>query len=253
MTETSTKTPGRGWQGAVLKLFGADDFELTVTRSEVVTDHYLRIGFSGGGLLSAKPVHPTLWVRLWFESDGKLHQRGYTLVDADPATDTFDIEFAIHDGAAARWAQGAQVGDTINATVMGSKFEFPEPAPAGWLLAGDTASLPAINSLLDAISASSTPTVPVTIWFEYQHESDKTLPLRTRDGDTVHWVAREREGTALVDAVRSAAFDAGDHFGWVALDSKSTRAVASIFKGDYKIGRKSVKSQAYWVEGRSFG
>ena len=54
-------------------------------------------------------------------------------------------------------------------------------------------------------------------------------------------------GEALVEAVSSSAFDASDHFGWVACDNRTTRAVARIFREDYKISRKSVKAQAYWV------
>ncbi|MEY1677422.1 siderophore-interacting protein [Gordonia sp. ABKF26] len=247
MSEVSTK--GRGWQGAVMKILGGDDFTFTVTAKESVTDHYLRLHFDGGGLLADSTVHPTMWVRLWFADGGKMHQRGYTLVDPDPSTDTFDIEFAIHDGTAARWARDAQAGDTIGATLMGSKFAIPEPAPVGWLIAGDTASLPAINSLLDTLGNSG---AGATIWFEYQHESDKSLPLRLRDQDTVHWIARGADGGALVDAVRSAAFDATDHFGWVALDSTNTRAVAGLFKGEFGLPKKSVKSQAYWIVGKSF-
>ena len=251
MGEVSIK--GRGWQGAVLKLFGADDYRFTVTSVEQVTDHYMRLGFTGGGILATGKLHPTMWVRMWFESDGKLHQRGYTLVDPNPATDTFSIEFAVHDGAAARWAQSATPGDEITATVMGTKFEWPNPQPKGFLIAGDTASMAAINSLLDAISASSQPDTPATVWFEYQHDSDKELVLRARPQDTVHWIPRERDGAALVDAVRSAAFDADGHFGWAALDSVSTRAVVALFKSDYKLGKKSIKAQAYWIPGKSFG
>ncbi|MBJ7289448.1 siderophore-interacting protein [Williamsia sp.] len=247
MAEQATAAPSKGWQGAVLKLFGADDYTLRVTRAEVVTEHYVRVGFTGGGLLAEKPVHPTMWLRLWFEANGKLHQRGYTIVDADPAADTFDIEFAIHDGTAARWAQTVRPGQEINATVMGSKFAFPDPAPTGWLLAADPASLAAINSLLDAISTSPAPTVPATIWFEYQHESDRGLPLRTRPGDTVHWIAREPGASTLVDAVRAAAATSPDHFGWVALEAANTRAVARIFKNDFGLSRKAVKAQAYWT------
>ncbi|WP_238421768.1 siderophore-interacting protein [Gordonia sp. 'Campus'] len=247
MSDTSTK--GRGWQGAVMKLMGADDYTFTVTGTESVTDHYLRLRFNGGGLLTDRAPHPTMWVRLWFADGGKMHQRGYTLVDPDPASDSFDIEFAIHDGTAARWAQRAQAGDTVGATLMGSKFAVPDPAPAGWLIAGDTASLPAINSLLDSLGPASP---AATVWFEYQHESDKSLPLRAREQDTVHWIPRERNGAALVDAVRDGVFDASDHFGWVALDSASTRAVAGLFKGEYRLPKKSVKSQAYWIEGKSF-
>jgi len=244
---------GRGWQGAVLKLFGADDFTLTVTRSEVVTEHYLRVHFTGGGLLASTPVHPTMWVRLWFEADGKLHQRGYTLVDPDPTTDSFAVEFAVHDGTAVRWARSASPGDTIAATVMGSKFTYPDPAPQGWLVAGDPASLAAVNSLFDAISASEAPEAPVTLWFEYQHDSDRDLPLRARDGDTVHWIRRGEDGTAIVDAIRAAAGPCEGWAGWVALEAVSTRAVTGILKNDFGLGRKGVTSLAYWTVGKSAG
>jgi NADPH-dependent ferric siderophore reductase len=52
---------------------------------------------------------------------------------------------------------------------------------------------------------------------------------------------------ALVQAVSSSAFDAADHFGWVACDNRTTREVAKIFREDYKVPRKSIKAQAYWV------
>lgn len=234
-----------------MKLFGGDDFELTVTGTREISEHYLALSFAGGGLLKATELHPTMWVRCWFAKDGALHQRGYTLVDPDAAADTFDIEFALHDGTAADWARAARPGDTIAVTVMGSKFAFPDPAPTGLLLAGDTASLPAINSILDAAGAAGLP-APATIWFEYQHDSDRDLPMRTRDGDTVHYVPRERDGARLVDEVRSAAFAAPGQFGWVALDDGSTRAIAGIFKNDFGLGRKRVKSMAYWKVGKPF-
>ncbi len=61
------------------------------------------------------------------------------------------------------------------------------------------------------------------------------------------WVDRKNAGESLVQAVQSAAFDAADHFGWVACDNRTTRAVAKVLREDYKITRKSVKAQAYWV------
>ena len=58
---------------------------------------------------------------------------------------------------------------------------------------------------------------------------------------------REDDGGALVEAVAAAAFDAPDHFGWVACDNRTTRAVARVLREDYKIPRKSVKARAYWA------
>ena len=230
----------RGFAGAVLKLLRAGDYELTVTASTQVTPHYLRLSFQAGGLLADRVLHPTMWIRMWFSDGDKLHQRGYTLVNPDPANDTVDVEFALHDGVASRWAQQAAPGDTIEVTVLGSSFALPDPRPAGYVIVGDTASLPAINSLLDAIGDA-----PAQVFLEAAHDDDKQLPVAR--GTDVTWVDRKNAGESLVQAVESAAFDAADHFGWVACDNRTTRAVAKLLREDYNIPRKAIKAQAYWV------
>ena len=53
-----------------------------------------------------------------------------------------------------------------------------------------------------------------------------------RDID-VTWVTRNNGGGELLEAVRSAAFDAGDHFGWVACDTRTTRNVAKSLREDF--------------------
>jgi NADPH-dependent ferric siderophore reductase len=232
--------PSRGFSGAVLKLLRAGDYELTVTGSREISPHYLRLSFDAGGMLTDRPLHPTMWIRMWFDDGGKQHQRGYTLVDPDPDADTVDIEFALHDGVASRWARQARPGDTIAVTVLGSNFTLPEPSPSGYVIVGDTASLPAINSLLTAIGDS-----PARVFLEAGHEEDKQLPV-ARGADVV-WIDRKNGGAALIEAVSAEAFDAADHFGWVACDNRTTRAVAKVFREDYRIPRKSIKAQAYWV------
>jgi NADPH-dependent ferric siderophore reductase len=235
----SDRMPSRGFSGAVLKLLRAGDYQLTVTGRREISPHYLRLSFNAGGMLTDRPVHPTMWIRMWFADGEKLHQRGYTLVDPNPTADTVDIEFALHDGVASRWAQDARPGGTIEVTVLGSSFTLPEPAPKGYVIVGDTASLPAINSLLTAIGNT-----PAKVFLEAGHD-DKQLPV-ARSADVV-WVDRKNGGEALVQAVGSSAFDAADHFGWVACDNRTTRAVAKVFREEYSIPRKSIKAQAYWV------
>ena len=236
----SDKVPLRGFQGAVLKLLRASDYQVTVTGRRELSPHYLRLSFDAGGLLTDRPLHPTMWIRMWFADGERLHQRGYTLVDPNPVADTVDIEFALHGGVASRWAQEARPGDTIDVTVLGSNFTLPEPAPKGYVIVGDTASLPAIDSLLTAIGDA-----PARVFLEAGHDDDKQLPV-ARSADVV-WVDRKNSGEALVEAVTSSSFEATDHFGWVACDNRTTRAVAKVFRDDYKIPRKSIKAQAYWV------
>lgn len=231
--------PERGIEGALVKLWQGGDYTLTVTGRTEITPNFLRLHFTGPELLTERAIHPTMWVRGWFPDGWRAHQRGYTLVNPDPETGTVDIDFAMHDGIATRWARNATVGDTLEVTVLGSDFSIPEPAPAGYVIVGDAASLPAINSLLEAIGDA-----PAQVFLESAHDNDREIPTGRAD---VTWIDRENDGAALVKAVAEAAFDAPDHFGWVACDNRTTRAVAKVLRDDYKIPRKAVKARAYWA------
>lgn len=231
--------PSRGLTGALVKLWRGGDYELTVTGRTEISPHYLRLHFDSGDLLKERSIHPTMWIRGWFPDGDKSHQRGYTLVNPDPVAGTVDIDFALHDGLATRWAQLAEPGDVLEVTVLGSNFQLPTPAPAGWVIVGDTASLPAINSLLEAIGDT-----PAKVFLEAGYDDDRGLPVHG-DAD-VTWVDRKDAGAALVEAVRSAAFDASDHFGWVACDNRTTRSVTKVLREQYSIPKKSLKALAYW-------
>lgn len=242
----------KGWQGAVLKMYRAKDYTFTVRSSTLISDYYQRLRVDDGGLLRDADLHPTIWARLWFEHpSGKPHQRAFTIVDPDGDAEEFALEVAIHDGIASRWALDAEPGETIDATLLatgpgGGVFALPEVAPSAYVLAGDTASLPAINSLLDAMGD-----VPAHVYLEWVHESDRSLPLRVRSGDHVTWIERARHGQDLVDAVTKASSEIGlpgdELYGWAACDTKSTRAIAKAFKETFGIPKSRVKAQGYWM------
>ncbi|GAA1435275.1 siderophore-interacting protein [Streptomyces thermospinosisporus] len=234
---------GRGWEGAVLKLMRAKDFVLTVTGAEDVTDDYRRVHFTDGGLLGAIGVHPTMWVRLWFDNAGKPHQRGYTLVDPDPAAGTFAVEFALHEGCASDWARGAKAGDTIEATVQGTGFQHPDPAPSHVFAIGDPASLPAINSLLGALGSA-----PATIWFEGSLDG---LPCAADPAlHEVREVPRKDDGDHLVRQVRTdlpAPLRATpDPYVWIACDARTTRALSSFVRKELHLPKQRMHALGYW-------
>ncbi|MEU9232587.1 siderophore-interacting protein [Streptomyces subrutilus] len=237
----------KGWEGVVLKLLRGKDFTFTVTGAEDVTEHYRRVYFTDGGLLAAagESLHPTMWVRVWFEGVGKPHQRAYTLVDPDPEAGTFCFEFALHDGVASDWARAARPGDTVEATVQGTGFTAPDPAPERLLVIGDAASLPAINSLLDAH-----PQTPATVWFETQHDSDAALPLREHgDRHDVRRVARA--GTALADRVRAelpelVGPDPAGAYVWLACDTATTRTLTAYLRKELALPKQRVNALGYW-------
>ncbi|MEV4266709.1 siderophore-interacting protein [Kribbella sp. NPDC049584] len=230
---------GHGWEGVVLKLFRGKDFVFTVTGAEQVTERYRRVHFTDGGLLQAIGVHPTMWVRLWFDNAGRPHQRAYTLVDPELEAGTFSLEFALHDGCASDWSRKAEPGDTIEATVQGTGFEVPDPLPPRMLVIGDPASLPAINSLLAAA-----PKLPATIWFETTHDLDRELPFRTEEHHDLRTVPRaqlvEQVTTELKDEVGP------DTFVWIACDTATTRTLTSYVLKDLAVPKHRVKSLGYW-------
>ncbi|MFE0732198.1 siderophore-interacting protein [Streptomyces antibioticus] len=231
----------RGWEGAVLKLMRAKDFTLTVTGAEDVTGAFRRVHLTDGGLLAATGVHPTMWVRLWFSNAGKPHQRAYTLVDPDPETGTFSLEFALHEGAASDWARTAKPGDTIDATVQGTGFEEPAPVPSHVLAIGDPASLPAINSLLGEGALGS---APATIWFEGEADG---LPFRT---DPERHETRHVSRAELVDRVKAelpALLTATEHpYVWIACDTRTTRTLSAYVRKELGVPKERLHALGYW-------
>ncbi|MFI6377490.1 siderophore-interacting protein [Streptomyces sp. NPDC050546] len=234
---------GRGWEGAVLKLLRAKDFVFTVTGARDITPDYRRLSFTDGGLLAATGVHPTMWVRLWFDNAGKPHQRAYTLVDPDPEAGTFSLEFALHEGCASDWARTAEPGDTVEATVQGTGFEHPSPAPSHVFAVGDPASLPAINSLLDALGSA-----PATVWFEGGGDD---LPFRTDPArHELRKVPRQDSGAQLVDRVKAdlpgLLQGASDPYVWIACDTATTRTLAAYVRKELGLPRQRVHALGYW-------
>ncbi|MEV1080910.1 siderophore-interacting protein [Streptomyces sp. NPDC050211] len=234
---------GHGWEGAVLKLLRAKDFVFTVTGAEDVTKDYRRLHLSDGGMLTTTGVHPTMWVRLWFDNGGKAHQRAYTLVDPDPAAGTFSLEFALHEGVASDWARSAQPGDTIEATVHGTGFEEPSPTPTHVFAIGDPASLPALNSLLGALGSA-----PATIWFEGGADG---LPCRTDPSrHELRQVLRLDSGTHLVERVKADLPDllkgTADPYVWIACDTATTRRLSAYVRKELGVPKDRMHALGYW-------
>ncbi|MDR6989824.1 NADPH-dependent ferric siderophore reductase [Paenarthrobacter nitroguajacolicus] len=240
----------RNWEGVVLKVMGAKDFTLEVTGREEITPDFFRVHVRDGGLLERSGLHPTMWIRLWFDDAGKAHQRAYTLVNADPAAGTFSMDFAMHSGVAADWARTVQAGETIDATVQGSSFTFPQPAPRRIWVVGDPASIPAINSLLDEREVTAAGAAPVTAWLEYQHDADPSLELRTTASDVVTWVPRKRDGAALVEevcgALTAGTVSLGEDFFWIACEASSTRAIVKHLRKELGVDKHRIDALGYW-------
>lgn len=153
-------------EGGVLRIMQGTHFTCTVTGSTPVTGAFRRLHLHGPGLLQAIGQHPTMWARFRFITDGRPHQRAFTLINTNPLEGTFDIDVRLHESIAGTWATTAGPGMTVDATLQGTGFAAPRATTTHMHLIGDAASIPAIRTILETF-----PQIPATLWLEQQDES----------------------------------------------------------------------------------
>ncbi|WP_432087087.1 ABC transporter ATP-binding protein/permease [Streptomyces sp. bgisy095] len=242
----------RGVNGVIMRAYGARDHEATVTGTELLAPHFLRVRMTSPTLLRDVVVAPAAYVRFWMPDpdDPEVeHQRGYTLTEADPATGTFAVDFVLHDpaGPASTWARRAEPGTGVRVTTLGStRFDLPPDLPAGYLLIGDAASIPAINGILGTLP----PEVPVELYLEEHRETDRLIPLVGHPRADVHWVPRRGE-TSLAAAIPDR--DWSDWYAWATPESGSLKHLRARLRDEFGFPRGETHAQAYWYHGRAFG
>lgn len=243
---------GRGFQGAVLRGLGARDHVATVVSTTPVAPNCVRIEMSAPTLFEDLLHTPAEWLRFWFpDPDGGSteHQRAYTIVSTNEGTGEFTIDVVIHEpaGPACQWAAAAQPGMTIPVVSFGSsRFEIPEDLPAGFLLVGDAASIPAINSILAALPAD----VDVEVYLERHDPNDELIPLTNHPRRQLHWVDRADE-TSLAAAIE--ARDWSNWYAWAGPEAGSLKHLRKRLKEEFGFPKSELHAAAYWTFGRAMG
>lgn len=242
----------RGLTGAMLRAYGARDHQATVTGVERLAPHFVRVRMTSPTLFEDAIPGPAAFLRFWFpDPDGgpAEHQRGYTLTEADPDTGAFAVDFVLHEppGPASAWARDVQPGTTVAVTTLGSApFEVPEDLPAGYLLIGDSAAVPAISGILSVLPDE----VPVELYLEQHDPHDLLIPMPSHPRLRTHWVPREGTdslATALEDR------DWSDWYAWVTPEAGSLKALRPVLRDRFGFPRSEVHAQAYWTHGRAMG
>ncbi|ETZ89257.1 iron import ATP-binding/permease protein IrtA [Mycobacteroides abscessus MAB_030201_1075] len=243
---------GRGFQGAILRGLGARDHVATVVGTAPVAPNCVRITMSAPTLFEDLLHTPAEWLRFWFpDPDGGTseHQRAYTIVTTDEDAGEFSIDVVIHEpaGPACQWAVAAQPGMTIPVVAFGSaRFEVPADLPSGFLLIGDSASIPAINSIVAALPAE----VDIEVYLERHSPDDELIPLTTHPRRRLHWVDRIDE-TSLAAAIEGR--DWSNWYGWASSESGSLKHLRKRLRDEFGFPKADVHAAAYWTFGRAMG
>lgn len=242
----------RGFQGVMMRGFGARDHQATVVETIYLTPNMVRLRLVSPTVFEDAIAEPTSYLRFWVpDPDGSKteYQRGYTMSEMDPDTGHFAVDVVLHEpsGPASKWARTAKPGDTIPVMALGSTgFTVPEDLPAGYLLIGDAAAIPAINGIIGALPHD----VPIEVYLEEHDENDLLIPIAEHPRLRVHWVKRH-DATSLAAAIE--ARDWSDWYCWVTPEAGSLKHLRARLKNEFGFPKSELHAQAYWTEGRAMG
>jgi ATP-binding cassette, subfamily B, bacterial IrtA/YbtP len=243
----------RGFQGAMLRGFGARDHTATVLETVRIAPHFVRIRMESPTLFSDAQAEPAAWLRFWFpdpEGSATEFQRAYTISEADVSTGRFAVDVVLHDpaGPASLWARAVEPGATIAVmSLMGSsRFDTPDEHPAGYLLIGDSASIPGINGIIDIVPDD----VPIEVYLEQHVDDDRLIPIAQHPRLRLHWVSR-RDEKSLASAIE--ARDWSDWHAWATPEATTLKHVRTRLRDDFGFPKSEIHAQAYWSAGREMG
>ncbi len=243
----------RGFQGAMLRGFGARDHTATVIETVRIATHFVRIRMESPTLFADAQAEPAAWLRFWFpDPDGSTteFQRAYTISEADMPAGRFAVDVLLHDpaGPASTWARTVEPGATIAVmSLMGSsRFDTPDEHPAGYLLIGDAASIPGINGIIGIVPDD----VPIEVYLEQHDDNDRQIPVAQHPRLRLHWVGR-RDEKSLAAAIDTR--DWSNWYCWATPEATTLKNVRTRLRDDFGFPKSEIHAQAYWSAGREMG
>jgi ATP-binding cassette, subfamily B, bacterial IrtA/YbtP len=243
----------RGFQGVMLRSFGARDHTATVVETVRIAPHFVRVRMESPTLFEDAETEPTAWLRFWFpDPDGSNteFQRAYTISEADVPAGRFAVDVVLHDpaGPASLWARTVEPGATIAVmSLMGSsRFDVPDEQPAGYLLIGDSASIPGMNGIIGVVPDD----IPIEMYLEQHDDNDTLIPIAQHPRLRVHWLAR-RDEKSLAAAIESR--DWSDWYAWATPEATTLKHVRARLRDEFGFPKSEMHAQAYWSAGRAMG
>ena len=175
--------------------------------------------------------------------------RTYTPRSFDADALTLDVDFVLHGhGPASSWAAQARTGQQLVMMGPGPGYAIDEDAE-WYVLIGDDAALPAIETILAALP----PSMPVTVLLETAGAYE-ARPLAGPPHADVRWFARatsgpDAAGTALLAALDGFRWPEGAGRVYIGCESNAMRTIRHNVIEATGLDRSRVVARGYWRVG----
>jgi NADPH-dependent ferric siderophore reductase len=229
-----------------------------VTRVEQLSPRMVRVTFTGDDLGTFAWNGPAAHIKLIFPEEGQTEplmpqsdglrstrMRTYTPRRFDPTVPELDVEFVLHgDGPASSWAAQAKVGQALILGGPGPNYQI-DPDVQWFLLAGDDAALPAIETILDALRAEAR--VRVLLEVVDEHEERPLSTAAQLDNTWLHRGPSPAEAdTALEAAVRAMQLPAGNGRFYVGCEAAAMRRIRKHLLQERGLNPATIVTRGYW-------
>lgn len=228
--------------------FGGEDFKHF--QDSAAVDKYVKLLLPQDPDSGLTPPFDLNELRKSLPKDQLPLRRTYTVHSVDEATQTLKMDFVIHgaDGLAGPWAERAKVGDLLQFSGPGGKYQ-PDPEADWHLLAGDEAAIPAIGAALAAMPDDAVGHALIEV-----ATADDEWDLPAPEGIEVKWLHRggpfTPESTVIEQAVKALPWRDGRVQAFVHGERETMKALRAYLHDERGVDRADLSLSAYWAYGR---
>lgn len=234
---------------------------VTVSHVQQLSPRMVCVTFTGDELAPFVWNGPAAHIKLVFPEEGHAEpaipqpdgprptrMRTYTPRRFDPSLPELDVAFVLHgDGPAAQWAAQARPGQMLILGGPGPSYQI-DPDAEWFLLAGDAAALPAIETILEALPAGVLARVIVAVADEREER-----PLTSAAQLQVTWLPQDGNATqadgALEAAVRTLALPVGNGRIYLGCEAAAMRRLRRHLLVERHLDPSRIVTRGYWKLG----
>jgi NADPH-dependent ferric siderophore reductase len=246
--------------------------ELSVSRKEYITPHYIRIYLTGPDiplfenttigvnnkiLIPPKGLNKVYFPEFDYEKkqwqpmrdDVRPAVRTYTHRGIDLESNEIWIDFVAHgdEGPASAWAMAAKEGDVLGVLMKDGKIELFAKA-GNYLLIGDATAIPVLGAILEDLPVTANGLCIIEV-----HSREDVQPLKTKADIRFVWLYNDhpQTGSQLAETVRSQPLPTDNRFAYIAAEYSAVKDIRHYLRKEKGWQQKELYGYSYWKSGVS--